>query len=261
MELFLRRSTQSQYIHDNDPLFTTTVNTKNIERDLLLLENQLPFYILEKLYELVPTTRLQKEHSNFLDLARQWFKIYDPYRAWSRQEINKRMKLKQGWDRPNHFIDVIRYIFIPRHFINTGYYDKFDPVIRSTTKLQRVWISFEPVSERSFLDITFKKVPILSWLGLYRSRLQIPQAMIDDLSEFILGNLILFEQYHYPYHAYISSYVNLIACLVQKEGDVNLLVESGIVLNKLSTDKELIDLFRTLDNQLQLDYSCYKDLS
>ncbi|XP_054782675.1 UPF0481 protein At3g47200-like [Prosopis cineraria] len=76
IELFLRKQKGHEF-HD-DPLFTRTRIKKSIERDLLLIENQIPYFVLDNLYHLIPGNT-SKGHSSFMELSRNYFKRYDPF--------------------------------------------------------------------------------------------------------------------------------------------------------------------------------------
>jgi hypothetical protein len=61
--------------------------------------------------------------------------------------------------------------------------------------------------------------------------LEIPPFMIDDRTERIFRNLVAFKQCHYPWESHICNYVSLLGCLINKEEDVDLLVEKKVIVN------------------------------
>ncbi|KAG2381176.1 UPF0481 protein [Vigna angularis] len=81
MELFLRNcEAKSQSLPDSDDLIMKqSWLARDIARDLILLENQIPFFVLLELYEkVVPDYQRKKEHTGFVDLAFEYFAFYDP---------------------------------------------------------------------------------------------------------------------------------------------------------------------------------------
>ncbi|KAJ6995808.1 hypothetical protein NC653_012622 [Populus alba x Populus x berolinensis] len=67
-----------------------------IGRDLILFENQLPFFILEKLYELLPGN-IKGKHTEFKTLACFYFKLHLPSR------------FSPAAATPLHFTDLVRF--------------------------------------------------------------------------------------------------------------------------------------------------------
>ncbi|RYR25267.1 hypothetical protein Ahy_B02g058943 isoform B [Arachis hypogaea] len=91
MELFLREA--KGWKHKDD------------YRDLLLLQNQLPNQVLEKLYETCVPSNL-KEHSRFIRLAHEYFASCYPY-----QKSSKRKFEPKKWEKSLHFTDLSRHTY------------------------------------------------------------------------------------------------------------------------------------------------------
>ena len=70
IELFLRTSTREIYENDDYIISKTWLN-EGIKHDLILLENQIPFFILDKLYHHIGTGT--STHNSFLNLAWNYF--------------------------------------------------------------------------------------------------------------------------------------------------------------------------------------------
>ncbi|XP_054782683.1 uncharacterized protein LOC129289970 [Prosopis cineraria] len=174
-------------------------------------------------------------------------------------------KLKQGWDNPKHFTDLIRYFFIPEDLV---YNEEPTSVIKTATKLKRVGITFEPVSDRCLLGAKFLKLPILHWLGFlvfglkwFKACLQIPKLKVDGSTESVLRNLMGFEQCHYPKHHYVCSYVALIGDLVHTEKDVDVLVERKVIVHEQGSDKDLAGMIYVLCKNIVSNATYYATLS
>ncbi|TKY68949.1 UPF0481 protein [Spatholobus suberectus] len=83
MELFLREA--KRWEHKKDYLVTQRCVSKSIQRDLMLLENQLPIIVLEKLYDIVPSN--DKKHGRFINLAHEYFISYYPHQLSSENKF------------------------------------------------------------------------------------------------------------------------------------------------------------------------------
>ncbi|XP_059434097.1 UPF0481 protein At3g47200-like [Corylus avellana] len=125
IELFLK-------VSDNDKEETKEENKddilrmpwlgKGILRDLILLENQLPFFVLEDLYTSAFSDYQEgqqiKEHKGdnqknedtpFLALSRHYFDWYGP----QRESIDEEVTTKPIGEEVKHFTDLLRYLLCP----------------------------------------------------------------------------------------------------------------------------------------------------
>lgn len=276
--------------HSDDLILTQSWLSRNITRDLILLENQIPFFVLHKLYEdVVPGEDKKKEHSDgFVDLAIEYFAFYDtqmsssdetklvldknqsrkhyfsgPLRT-SKKNSNNAKSIDRRCKRPKHFTDLIRYFYLPTDVgRNSGCALH---VLRTATKLQESGVSFEKDVKRRLLDITFEKKPILSsflcfgclpYLNHFKARFRIPQLKVDHTTECIFRNLIAFEQCHYPEKPYICNYVSLVDSLIHTQLDVELLVEKEVIVHELGSDKEVATLVNGLCKHVVTNSTCY----
>lgn len=300
LELFLRISENDTKIREKykeeDYLFGQSWILKNVERDLLLIENQLPFNILEKLY------RYFREPSSMdlVELARNFFKVYDPYPAvpavdheysksncfsfCSKSKSNstssedkknckclpkkkqKNGELNDDWKSPKHLLDLVRYFFVPRYMLMSLCDDL---PVKKATKLREAGITFEPVSNRCQIDVEFKRNKYFHWLCCCPSKrikdhikasLQIPTLKIDDSTEFLLRNIMVLEQCLYPDNPYVCHYVALFCDLIQTKEDVDVLVESEAIIHKLGSDEDLVTLFNVLCRDIVITKTCYPQL-
>ncbi|XP_054779939.1 UPF0481 protein At3g47200-like [Prosopis cineraria] len=274
MELLLMMK-KPEISHTDDIILTQTWMNKGIQRDLFLLENQIPLFILDKLYTtVVPDS---DRHGKFIELAYDYFKCFHPYKK-SKVEKPKRCQedcslrfglAQHNWkNEPKHFTDMIRYFYIYENLTQREKGSSSN-LLRTATKLQEAGVSFEKVFDKNLLDIQFKKLTILSWflcLGCipkftcFKARLQIPQLKIDSTTECVLRNLIAFEQCHYANQPYICNYVSFIDSLIHTTDDVDLLVEKEVIIHELGSDKEVATLVNSLCKQVVVDKTCYKDL-
>ncbi|KAK7286999.1 hypothetical protein RJT34_22394 [Clitoria ternatea] len=276
--------------HSDDYILTQSWLSKDITRDLILLENQIPFFVLQKLYEsIVPEDDKKREHASFVDLAIEYFAFYDtqmsssdetklildknPSRKQyyfsgsirpSKGKSNKHKGSKERCKKPKHFADLLRYFYLPTNLC--GNMGCANHVLRTATKLQESGVSFEKDVKRRLLDITFEKKPILSYficlgclpyLNHFKARFRIPQLKVDHTTECVFRNLIAFEQCHYPEQPYICNYVSLIDSLIHTQHDVELLVEKEVIVHELGSDKEVATLVNGLSKHVVANSTCY----
>ncbi|KAK7382862.1 hypothetical protein VNO80_01988 [Phaseolus coccineus] len=272
MELFLRnyelKSQNSKHKQEHDLIMKQMWLARNIARDLILLENQIPFFVLVELYKRVVPAHQSK---TFVDLALKYFEFYHPQMPSSAENTTKAENFFCGLIRSckeccvqksegsccmeeshAHFTDLIRFSYLP----TKKEQKEASHVLRTATKLQESGVYFEKADgKRKLLDITFEKKQILSLclclgflqcLNHFKARFRIPQLKVDHNTECLLRNLIAFEQCHYPQETYISNYVSLMDSLIHTQLDVELLVEKEVIVHELGSHKDVASLVNGL---------------
>ncbi|KAG5037386.1 hypothetical protein JHK86_018226 [Glycine max] len=261
MELFLREEKRLE--HKKDYLVTQRCVSKSIQRDLMLLENQLPIVMLEKLYDRVVPKNVKK-HKKFIHLAHEYFRFYYPHQHSSENKFELRK-----WEKSLHFTDLTRNVYLPKKLRSQMKYSQQECVLRTATKLNEAGISFEKVHDRCLLDVKFEKKRFFSWFPcfgclpcckLFKARFQIPELRVDHTTECVLRNLIAFEQCHYPEEPYICNYVSLIDSLIHTKDDAEFLVEKEAIVHGLGSDQELANLVNGLCKNVVINSTCYHQI-
>ncbi|GMG99648.1 hypothetical protein Nepgr_001488 [Nepenthes gracilis] len=217
IELF-RRLTDSTLIEENDQLYYKPRMIDEVYRDLQLLENQLPIFILETLYNFafkVPS---------FSSITCKFFNV-------------KEVEVRDF----KHFVDLLRTCHLPsslRSSPNSG--TKFCTTV-SATYLYNAGVKFVPYIDKSLLDIEFN-----------RGSLKMPPLNLDDSTESFFRNLMVFEQYHYPLDSYIIDYIVFLGFLIKTPNDVKILVQRGIINNWLGDNEEASNFFKTIGKHIKI---------
>ncbi|XP_023927733.1 UPF0481 protein At3g47200 [Quercus suber] len=250
----------------------------NIMQDLILLENQVPFFVLVELYDFAYSglSMYQKnEDYSFLKLVHEYFFHFWAsagfYSDYEKIFSGKKKKVK-------HFTDFLRYFLIPQN-LNCG--SSFDRV-PCATKLSEAGVEFKVSKSENgrLLDIQFRKSALLeicpflnlSWLlscfpclkclEIMQPVLELKSFIIGDATECVVRNLMALEQCHYPWEAYVCNYIVLLDHLINTEADVDLLVEKNVIVNWLGNNKRVATLINNLCQQIvEGNRSCYFDLS
>ncbi|KAL5987530.1 hypothetical protein ACLOJK_035278 [Asimina triloba] len=199
-----------------------------IKRDLLLLENQLPFSILQCMFDLTITK--SKTSPTLHEIAFGFF-----------NHREQRSALSQP-DCVHHLLHLYQSQFIPdTSFLNPG------PIssIPSANKLHMMGVQFEPASNKSLLtDVEFKKEDVV---------MQIPRLFIDEETIALFTNLITFEQTHIGIGTHFTSYAVFISYILSDEVDVEFLAEKGIIEHRLANHKEVAQLFGNMCSGVFVD--------
>ncbi|KAJ7962051.1 hypothetical protein O6P43_017328 [Quillaja saponaria] len=257
MEFFFRlKEKKEKDQHKDDYVLSTPWLVEGICLDLILLENQLPIKVLNKLYTFLD----EEECSTFLDLA---------YKCDLFQPPN--MQISETTKAVKHLTDLLRCFYIPTNFNLTDFSpdnpdDNDNDILYSATKLRDSGISFKAVQGRYLLDVNFEDHCYLYWLlswltrdKIAKARLEIPKLIIEDGTECKFRNLIAFEQCHYPYDQfYICDYVSFIDGLIETKEDVDFLLEKKIFANYLGSNDAVEKMVNSLCRELVISSRCYK---
>ncbi|KAF8389073.1 hypothetical protein HHK36_025758 [Tetracentron sinense] len=205
----------------NDPIFETMWMSNAIKLDMILLENQLPFFVIEHLLHLA--CHDSEPRFNILGLMRS-------------HHFFERFYVKTYTDIvPKHFLDFLLHCFMPSSPNGLPQGNGWWEVMPSATELHQAGVKFKVGRSRSLLDVKFSK-------GV----LEIPVLVIDVVTETFFRNLIAWEQCQDLTNPYMISYAVLMDLLINTPNDVSLLIEYGIIKNWLGDNEEVCLLFNKL---------------
>ncbi|KAA8525431.1 hypothetical protein F0562_007302 [Nyssa sinensis] len=223
IELLLR-STFDQLRDENDYLFNDSL-LNDLYHDLILLENQLPFFILDALFNLT----FPSVPDIFLKLALDFF-----------EDFNKQNKLSNF--KVCHFTDLIRTLYLPTSERPPRTREKFQ-FLPTATELHEAGVKFKMGSSKCLFDIKFSK-------GV----LEIPCFKIQDSTIANNRNLMALELCLYPHDSYIIDYFFFMDYLINTPTDVDLLVQNGILVNWLGDSGAAATFFNDLCMEITMRF-------
>ena len=176
--------------------------------DLVLLENQLPFFVLEKLFNLIYPNC--SNSSSLIDLT---FKFFDDFNV---QEVTpKNVQIE-------HFTDLIRIFQLPQLQSlpkrQTG--SEIVTLLYSATQLHEAGVKFRVNSSKCLLDITFE---------IKNGVLEMPRLELHDGTETLIRNVMALEEFLYPTNKCVTDYFIFLDDLVNTAKDMDLLCNKKIV--------------------------------
>ncbi|GLJ36219.1 hypothetical protein SUGI_0727090 [Cryptomeria japonica] len=217
--------------------------------DILMLENQIPFFVLLKILEL----ELQTDEENawrelcvLLDAARitRLFYPFNATESWLQQGIPRGQKVK-------HLLDLFRMLVIYSSFPDRKTIWKFncsmsphkqEYIIPSASELRRAGIKFRKV-EGKFEEI-----------GIKKNVFHLPRIRISGSIETVLRNLMALEICEAEDTCVISRYVLLKCELIDSEKDFIVLKKAGIIKSYMGSDREVAELFNGLSKGITRSY-------
>ncbi|KAF3440084.1 hypothetical protein FNV43_RR18362 [Rhamnella rubrinervis] len=265
-ELFLRNFELSKC---NDYMLRTPWLRKAIELDLIMLENQLPYFVFTELFDFIlqkqPEDRVnldippylskqQKEserHDFFIKITCEFFGDYYRYsKALDKKMQNKPLdKEMQRFKKIKHFTDLVRQFLCPNRSypLDAGNIS----CLYTAKQLDRAGVSFVPCKNQRLADIHRKKgtckFTCISWKSL---KLEVPELKVEDDTECLMRNVMALEQCLYPLETYICNYISFLDQLINTAEDVELLVEKKVVHNLLGSNDAVADLVNKLCDQI-----------
>ncbi|KAG7995592.1 hypothetical protein I3843_01G117600 [Carya illinoinensis] len=200
---------------DHDPIFQLDWMLRKIARDLLLFENQLPFFVLTKLFLMIESSQTplpnQSKH-----LGEHPIKI---------EQNNKITELKE----PGIKLKKAKKFTDSKNMMKP---------IHNATKLKEGGVKFQKGKQHTKFSINFRN-------GV----LEILPLTTEEETETFLRNLIAYEQYSpdvdNDYH-YVTHYACFMDDLINSPKDVELLRQNEIIKKLLGDDGVASSMFNKL---------------
>ncbi|OAY38162.1 UPF0481 protein At3g47200 [Manihot esculenta] len=229
----------------NDPLLILPWILYSLSRDLLLLENQIPFFVLEILFDLSKPPD-SKNYPTFTELVLQFFDYTIPR---PRDEIPDKSRKLSG----EHLLGLFRSSFIPlsSQELAAAKTDKNHlQLIQPVENLRAAGIKLKQrKNAKSFLDIKFRTTKTS---GL----LEIPTLSPGYVTNTFLLNCVTFEQsYRQYFSAHFTSYVIFMGCLINTIQDAGYLRDKRIIENYFGTDEDVVKFFNKVGKDMNFDIS------
>ncbi|KAG7960426.1 hypothetical protein I3843_10G122700, partial [Carya illinoinensis] len=201
IEVF-RKIKDPRQFEAGDPLLTVGWILPFLYTDFLLLENQIPFFILEMLFEI---SKMPSEESSLSLLAMQFFNEATALRR--ADDFICRFHDLKGW----HLLDLVRLSFVPEEEItqSNGILTPKEEITQSSgtpthimhsiSKLHGSGIKLNLAKAESFLVVKFKNGGI-----------EMPRIRLDELMGSFLSNCVAFEQCHCDVSKHFTTYATFL---------------------------------------------------
>ncbi|KAI9124746.1 hypothetical protein K1719_004073 [Acacia pycnantha] len=199
--------------------------------DLILLENQLPFFIITEIFN---KASLKDSLPSFLKCTHEGF--YKEFIIPPNSELIPDIEIK-------HFTDLLRLLPLQRrkperHLISVDI-ESGHILSYNANALQEAGIKL-----KNSTDSTSSVLLNLKFSG--HNNLEIPQIVVNDRTEILFRNMIALEQCHYPDASYITDYAIELDALIDTYKDVDLLIGKEIVKSFLGDSDEVASCLMVL---------------
>ena len=242
LEYFLRQS--NPCLFRNDPKMIAEWMHPILKVDLVLLENQLPFFVLEMLFEQANfPAELEFKPLSLRELAFEFFQCYN-FQTNTPWRFNAQIE---------HFTDLLRFFYLGEEipYKRSG----AAKLSYSATQLHEAGVKLKGVEfdekigcykgYRCFLDIRF---------NLNNGVLEIPCIKLNDEKIRLIRNIIALEQSHYVGDAYVTDFFVILDFLIDNSKDVDLLCDKEILVNYLGDSNAAASAVNSLNTNILWDY-------
>ncbi|XP_027165316.1 UPF0481 protein At3g47200-like [Coffea eugenioides] len=226
----------------NDPLFQMLWLLAATGNDLILFENQLPFFVLLQLFDM---TKSPGEEENLIDLA------IDLALLWNLPHpgLNSHSKIFEHY-KAVHLLGLMHKI------LSTSFSETLTSTMNSNGTDSKLFL--KSAGELRQSGIKFKKAEdskSLFHITFENGVLKIPPLVVEDRTEPFCRNLIAYEEYmSNPIETWrcISDYIIFIDFLIDSPSDVETLRRHDIIVNWLGSDEALSTMFNKLSKHVHV---------
>ncbi|KAK3008730.1 hypothetical protein RJ639_013168 [Escallonia herrerae] len=271
LELLYRRK-NADHPQNGDPILGNTLVFLDVRHDLLLLENQIPIFVLQTLCD--------------FNLV-QPYTLFDLIISFFGNMLNFELKIRKVLmtETAAHILGLLHDCYLPCDTAALERQNTSQIIKHSAIDLHRagvdfkegkgrdqIWVNFSTYCRFSFLGGTSRRgtsddIPVFciydptklrrccySWFfQLYgRTSFEIPKLCIYDSTETFLRNLIAFEQCSPSIPRHITSYAFLMDTLINTKEDVEVLEKAGVLENHLGASEDATRLFNTICKEVVL---------
>ncbi|KMS94713.1 hypothetical protein BVRB_016010, partial [Beta vulgaris subsp. vulgaris] len=271
-----------------NPIFSNQKIIDDILLDMVMLENQIPLFIIDRLLRLMCMTGTPDEHQNGQAMALAVNFFNPEWLTGKPMSIGEFNELKFSLQQKEclHLLDVFRQSLLhagpqqdsnhrhgfPRRvcnklvpgFLKQWLRDKLFPgylkrrlyANRAPNRIPGHGQIIHRVTQLREGGVKFtKRDTNCFWdIRFKNGVLEIPTIWIQDSTMTILLNVSAFENCHLKINdAIIASYVVFMECLIKSPEDVGHLHRYGIIQHLLGHDGEVVDMFKSISKEILVD--------
>ncbi|XP_062153151.1 UPF0481 protein At3g47200-like [Alnus glutinosa] len=288
IELF-RKFNCDELKEKNDPVIAMACVSSFLSHDLALLENQVPWIVLEQLFKV---TFGRHDRKPLIQLVMEFFghnflSSLPPLTVHSSQDIKHILDLLRKWLVSSVGEDLKESTSTQKHIPSVIQKKKKEKHITSAIHLIEAGIKFRRSPSLSMVEIKFngeestnipwelmpsatrlKEAGIKFRSGTSKSILdikfvdgvlEIPSLLIHDTTETLFRNLISYEQCYPGCETRFTSYAVLLDNLINTTKDLEILCDKGIIRNWMDPEAATI-FFNKLYNNTVVGEFCYANL-
>ncbi|PWA83170.1 hypothetical protein CTI12_AA170660 [Artemisia annua] len=258
--------------YDSHSFFDINLVSLYVKHDLVLLENQIPFFVLEDLFRC--TISLIDPSLSLVTLVLKFLEDINPF---SDKKLVDNIPADTNHD---HILGLLQKCYQPMGLHDQECLRESKPMDAAETSrpdheglreskvtallsysaadLSRAGVKFAPNKNgKSILTMEFKvsRLPFNFFL-MGKPTFFMPVLTIEDYTESFFRNLIAYEQFTPATSKHITSYAFAMDCLLDSQEDVHKVIDSKVFINNLGSTKQASNLFNSICKEITVkDFS------
>ncbi|XP_034888575.1 UPF0481 protein At3g47200 [Populus alba] len=264
-----------QFMHclngENEDLKMSEQQIFLVKRDLLLLENQLPFEVLISLGKKSSKYQYLKAFLSERSVSLDWSPPPpreeksgtrddeaddEPQPAHPPPTRKEKSGKRDDERQPAHLLELLYYKSM-YHYSKSNHKkaakgSRGHCLYYSAKSLKKVGILFGARWTGAVTDVKFKS-------SIFWGTLKVPPIIIDESAKSLLLNLVAYETSAALDQLWVSSYICFMDSLIDDAKDVKELRSNGIIINYLGADQKVANLFNDMGRSIH-DTAAYNDI-
>ncbi|KAK6944396.1 Protein of unknown function DUF247, plant [Dillenia turbinata] len=216
----------------NDPIFATHWMVPSIRHDLVMLENQLPLFVRQEVFDLTKT----KDDRRSIDyLGLQFFQ---PIRPGDKTTFTREKVI------PWHLLGLFQSRFVLRH-------ETFSDNSRKSENPHKGWLNWAKLIREAGIKIKSKTGHLLD-IVFEKNVLEIPTMFIYFNTGVVIRNLVAYEQSNRNVQPFFTCLVVFYNSLVDTCEDASFLREAGIIRHAQGSDQDVMKMINSLSRGVMM---------
>ncbi|KAL8259393.1 hypothetical protein R6Q59_027346 [Mikania micrantha] len=223
---------------------------QNIIYDLVLQENQIPFFILEQIFQC--TILKFKPNSTLLEFIRPLLNLLNLFKANIKTD---NISISDN----DHILSILYQCYKPQHPVTSTFVTS---PFHSAVDLDNAGITFKPARNPKWLmgmDVKISRFSCCCPWYCCKPTLRMPVLYVHDFTELVLRNLIAYEQQSSQTSKFIASYAYAMDMLVSTQEDVAKLIDSKVIVNSMGSNEEAAKMINSICKEVAWEHSFYGD--
>ncbi|KAJ0622596.1 hypothetical protein HanIR_Chr01g0022431 [Helianthus annuus] len=205
--------------------------------DLVLLENQIPFFILNEIYQCT-VLKFNQDAGSLIDFIHPLLNLLNIFKDNIKME-------NISISNTDHILSLLHQCYKPQAPIRSTFLTSTMP---SALDLDNAGVHLKPSQNPTWLmeiGVKLPRFPCFSWCW-GKPTLRMPVLYVHDFTELVLRNLIAYEHRSSQTHNYITSYAYAMDMLVNTQQDVAKLVDSRVLVNNMGSNEEATKMINNI---------------
>ncbi|PWA37095.1 hypothetical protein CTI12_AA593740 [Artemisia annua] len=205
--------------------------------DLVLLENQIPFFVLKDIF--LCTIKQFEPDLSLIEFIIPVLKFLNLF------EVSIKIRnIRNNIYSTTHILDLLHQCYHPR-FYTLSYFPS--STLHSAVELDRAGVNFKPNRDAKWplaMELELSRFWCFTW-SLGKPTIRMPVLRVHHFTELVLRNIIAYEQ-SYLGDNYVTSYARAMDMLIDTQEDVAKLVESKVLVNDMGSNEEAANMLNSI---------------